>query len=80
MHRNDLENIPAFLACGVLFVAAGPSLLLANILMYAFVGARLAHTLAYATKQAHEVRATLYTIASFAVIAMAVFVLVAALK
>jgi len=79
MHRNDLENIPAFLACGLLFVAAGPSYLLANILMYSFVGARLLHTLAYATKQSHEVRATLYTIGSVAVIIMAVYVLAAAI-
>ena len=78
MHRNDLENIPAFLACGLLFVAAGPSYMLANILMYSFVGARLVHTLAYATKQSHEVRATLYTIGSVGVIIMAVYVLVAA--
>ncbi|HEY5777056.1 MAG TPA: MAPEG family protein [Xanthomonadales bacterium] len=77
MHRNDLENIPAFLACGLIFVAAGPPLMLANILMYTFVVARLAHTLAYATKQTHEVRATLYTIASMVVIIMAVYVLVA---
>ena len=27
MHRNDLENIPAFLACGLIFVAAAPALL-----------------------------------------------------
>lgn len=80
MQRNDLENIPAFLACGLLFVAVAPSYLLANILMYGFVGARLLHTLAYATKQSHEVRATLYTIGSVAVIAMAVYVLVAALR
>jgi len=77
MHRNDLENIPAFLACGVLFVAAGPSYLLANILMYGFVGARLAHTIAYATKQSHEIRATFYTIGSLAVIFMALYVIVA---
>jgi glutathione S-transferase len=77
MHRNDLENIPAFLACGLLFVVAGPSYLLANILMYGFVGARLVHTLAYATKQSHEVRATLYTIGSVVVIIMAVYVLAA---
>jgi glutathione S-transferase len=75
IHRNDLENIPAFLACGLLFVIAGPSLLLANILMYGFVGARLVHTLAYTTKQSHEVRATLYTIGSVAVIVMAVYLL-----
>jgi len=77
MHRNDLENIPAFLACGLIFVAAGPSYLLANILMYTFVGARLIHALAYASKQSHEVRATLYTIGSVVVIIMALYVLAA---
>ena len=77
MHRNDLENIPAFLACGVLFVMAEPSYLLANILMYGFVGARLAHTFAYATKQSHEVRATFYTIGSAVVVIMAVYVIAA---
>lgn len=80
MHRNDLENIPAFLAVGLLFVITEPSLLLANILMYGFVGARLIHTLAYASKQSHEVRATLYTIGSASVITMAIYVLVAALS
>jgi uncharacterized MAPEG superfamily protein len=79
MHRNDLENIPAFLACGLLFVAAGPSQLLASTLMYGFVAARLAHTVAYATKQTHEVRATLYTIGSVIVIAMALYVLAVAI-
>jgi glutathione S-transferase len=79
MHRNDLENIPAFLACGLVFVAAGPSPLLAGVLIYGFVAARLAHTIAYATAQSHEVRATLYTIGSAAVIVMALYVLAAAL-
>lgn len=79
MHRNDLENIPAFLACGLLFVAAGPSYLLANILMYAFVAARLAHTIAYATAQSHETRATFYSIGSIVVIIMALYALAVAL-
>jgi glutathione S-transferase len=79
MHRNDLENIPAFLACGLLFVAAAPTYLLTNILMYTFVGARLGHSLAYATKQSHEVRATLYTIGSAVVVIMAIYVLAAAI-
>jgi len=79
MHRNDLENIPAFLACGLIFVAAEPSILLANILMFGFVIARFAHSIAYATKQIHEVRETFYTIGSLAVIAMAIYVLVAVL-
>ncbi|MEJ2375113.1 MAG: MAPEG family protein [Pseudolabrys sp.] len=43
------------------------------------VGARLVHTVAYATKQTHEVRATLYTIGSLVVIIMALYVLAAAI-
>jgi len=77
MHRNDLENIPAFLAAGLLFVAVEPSLLLAQLLMYGFVLARLCHAVAYATKQTHEIRATFYTIGSLIVAYMAIHVLVA---
>lgn len=72
MHRNDLENIPAFWIAALLFVMADPALLLAQILLYGFVLARLAHFFAYATKQSHEVRATFYTIASVIVMYMAV--------
>ena len=79
MHRNDLENIPAFLAAGLIFVAVEPSVMMANILMYTFVGARLLHAVAYATKQTHEVRATLYTVASAVVVIMAVYALAAVL-
>lgn len=79
MHHNDLENIPAFLACGLLFVAVGPELMMAKIVMYGFVAARLLHALAYVTKQTHEVRATFYTLGSVAVIYMAVYVLMAVL-
>ena len=79
MHRNDLENIPAFLAAGLLFVAAGPALWVAQVVMYGFVLARLAHFAAYATKQTHEIRATFYTIGSMIVIYMAIHVLWSAL-
>lgn len=79
MHRNDLENIPGFLAAGLLFVAVGPALWLAQVLMYGFVLARLAHFAAYATSQNHEVRATFYTIGSLIVIYMAVHALWVAL-
>lgn len=71
MHRNDLENIPAFWAAGLVFVAIDPALWVANLLMYGFVLARAAHFVAYATKQTHEVRATFYTIGSVIVIYMA---------
>lgn len=78
IHRNDLENIPAFLAIGLLFVLIGPPLAAAQWLMFGFVAARLAHTIAYSTAQSHEVRATFYTVGSLTVIAMAVWVLLAA--
>jgi glutathione S-transferase len=77
MHRNDLENIPAFWAAGLIFVAAAPPLWLAQGLMYGFVAARAAHAVAYATARSHEVRATFYTVGSLIVMAMAVYALVA---
>ena len=80
MHRNDLENIPAFLACGLLFVFTGPDIMYANILLFGFAASRLIHTLAYASTQSHEVRATLYTIGSVIVIVMAVEILLAGLN
>lgn len=79
MHRNDLENIPAFLAAGLLFVLTDPPLLLAQGLMYGFVLARIGHAYAYATARSHEVRATFYTIGSLVVIYMAGHVLAVAL-
>ena len=80
MHHNDLENILPFLAAGLIFVAVEPSLMLANILMYTFVGARLIHSLVYVTKQSHEIRATFYTIGSIVVVVMAAYSLVAVLR
>ncbi|KEO53097.1 MAPEG family protein [Thioclava pacifica] len=71
MHRNDLENIPAFWIAGLLFVATDPGLLLAQFLLYGFVLARAAHFWAYVTQQSHETRATFYTIGSLIVIYMA---------
>ena len=75
IHRNDLENIPGFLAAGLLFVAIGPWPLFAMILMAGFVIARFAHTIAYMTEQRHEVRATFYSIGSLIVIYMTLHVL-----
>lgn len=79
MHRNDLENIPAFWIAGLLFVITEPALWLAQSLFFGFVIARAFHAIAYVTKQSHEVRATFYTIGSVIVIVMAVAVLIALL-
>jgi glutathione S-transferase len=79
IHRNDLENISAFLAIGLLFVAIAPPLAAAQWLMYGFVAARLLHTIAYSTAQRHEVRAAFYSVGSLIVIAMAIWVLLVAI-
>jgi glutathione S-transferase len=80
IHRNDLENIPAFLAIGLVFVLIGPPLAAAQWLMFGFVAARVAHTIAYSTAQSHEVRATFYSIGALIVMAMAIWVLAVAVQ
>lgn len=75
INLNDLESIPAFLVAGLLFVLAGPPLLLAQILIWTYVVARTAHFIAYITAQLHDIRATCWTFSSLSVIAMTVYVL-----
>jgi uncharacterized MAPEG superfamily protein len=73
MHRNDTENIPAFLVAGLLFALTLPPLWLAQALLYGFVASRLAHFWAYLTAKSHEVRATFFTIGSLIIIGIAVY-------
>jgi glutathione S-transferase len=75
LNLNDLESIPGFLAAGFLFVLAGPPLLLAQILIWTYVGSRAAHFVAYMTAQIHDVRAFCWTWSSLSVMAMAGYVL-----
>lgn len=70
MNLNDLESIPAFLAGGLNFVLTEPPLLLAQVLIWGYVLSRATHFVAYATAQLHDVRATFWTLSSFAVLAM----------
>jgi len=79
MHRNDLENIPGFLAAGLLFVAVDPPLWAAWIAFYGFVLARAGHAWAYGTARTHDTRAVFYSVGSLLVIAMALWVLAAVL-
>jgi uncharacterized MAPEG superfamily protein len=80
MQRNDLENIPAFLMAGLLFVWTQPGLLVAQVLLYGFVATRLAHFWAYSTAKPHEVRATFFSIGSLIVIGMAVYTFIYAIR
>lgn len=71
IHLNDLENIPFFLAAGLLFILTDPSLFLARALLYGYVATRLLHFVAYFTGQSHDLRATLWTPGSLIIVFMA---------
>ncbi|HTB86900.1 MAG TPA: MAPEG family protein [Steroidobacteraceae bacterium] len=77
---NDLENLPYFLAAGLLYVFSAPTLLLAQCLFYGYVVSRLAHFIAYITAQTHDVRAALWTPGSLILIYMSLMSLSAALR
>ena len=79
IQMNDLENLPYFLAAGLLFVLTRPPLGLTQWLLYGYVVTRLAHFAAYLTAQAHDVRAALWTAGSLILIFITGWTLVAAL-
>lgn len=79
IHMNDLENVPFFIAAGLIFVLTAPPLWLAQTLLYGYVLSRLAHFWAYATARTHDTRATFWTIGALIIMGMAVWTIVAAL-
>ena len=79
IQMNDLENLPFFLAAGLLFVFTQPSPVLAQWLFYGYVATRLAHFLAYLTAQTHDLRAALWTPGSLILIYMAAKTLIVGL-
>ena len=76
LNQNDLESIPAFLIAGLLFVLSDPPLILAQVLIWTYVGARAAHFLAYVTAQLHDIRATFWSVSSIAILGMVGFTIV----
>ena len=79
IQQNDLESLPFFLVAGLLFVLTGPPLMLARILLYGFVVARLLHFAAYLGARDHETRATFWSLSSLILIFITGWTLVAAL-
>jgi glutathione S-transferase len=79
IHQNDLENLPFFLAAGLLYVLSEPSLAEARWVLYGYVASRLLHFAAYLGARTHDTRATLWTIGSLLLVYMAGRVLVVAL-
>ena len=80
IHQNDLENVPMFLAAGFLFVLTDPPLWLAQVLLYGYVITRALHFWAYATARIHDIRATFWTLGVLIVMAMALWVLLVAVR
>ena len=79
IHQNDLENLPFFLVAGLLYVLTGPTVLMAQLLLYGYVVSRLLHFAAYLSAQTHDLRATLWTVGSLILLFMTVRTLLAAL-
>ena len=79
IQQNDLESLPFFLVAGLLFVLCGPPLILARVLLYGFVVARLLHFAAYLSARDHEIRATFWSLSSIILIIITGWALVAAL-
>jgi glutathione S-transferase len=79
IHLNVLENVPFFLAAGLLYVTTKPELIVAQWLFYGYVVSRLLHFIAYITAQIHEIRATFWTIGSLIIAYMTGATLIKAL-
>jgi uncharacterized MAPEG superfamily protein len=47
LHRNDMENIPAFFAIGLIYVLIGASAVAAQAYFITFTVARILHTVTY---------------------------------
>jgi uncharacterized MAPEG superfamily protein len=71
IHRNDLENIPAFWAIGLVYVLSGASATGAFWYCWIFTLARVAHTFAY-VRHLQPARAILYGIGALSTLGMAV--------
>ncbi len=70
---NDLENLPFFLAAGLLYVLTAPPLWLAQVLLYGYVISRLLHFVAYFTARTHDLRASLWTVGALILVFMTRF-------
>jgi uncharacterized MAPEG superfamily protein len=78
IQRNDLENIPAFFAIGLVYVLAGASPGGAAAYCWTFTAARLAHTVFY-MRRMQPWRAASYGVGVLAMLGMITQILLAVL-
>ena len=75
MHRNEGENTPIFLVAGLMLVSVSPPIILAAVMMYGYVLARIAHSYAYITERDHEVRASFFSLGALLTVGMVLYTL-----
>jgi glutathione S-transferase len=71
MQQNDTENIPLFLAAGLIYVCSKPGLVTAAALFAVYVLSRLAHFYVVITARSHELRAACWTVGALIILFMA---------
>jgi glutathione S-transferase len=71
MNQNDTENIPLFLAVGLIYVCTAPGVVTAASLFSVYVLSRLAHFYVVLSARSHELRATCWTVGSVIIYFMA---------
>jgi glutathione S-transferase len=74
IQRNDIENIPAFFAIGLVYVLTGASAFGASLYLWTFTVARLVHTVAY-VRRTQPLRAICFITGSLCVAAMSLRIL-----
>ena len=78
IQRNDLENIPAFFAIGLIYVLSGASAMAAAVYFWTFTVARVVHTVVY-MNHLQPWRALSFGVGALCVIGMCVQILIHAL-
>ncbi|KAJ8038275.1 Microsomal glutathione S-transferase 1 [Holothuria leucospilota] len=75
-HRNDMENIPAFLAVGLLYVITNPREDLVSLHFRIFTLSRIVHTIAYLLPLPQPSRFLGFLIGTLSIVSMAVQTLI----
>lgn len=78
LHRNDLENIPAFFAIGLIYVLLGASTFAAQVYFITFTVARILHTITYLA-QLQPWRTATFGVGFLCMLGIVVQILIAAL-
>ncbi|XP_078282363.1 prostaglandin E synthase-like [Rhinoraja longicauda] len=75
-HRNDMENIYAFLFLGAIYSLMEPNLFIANVHFLVFFVARVVHSVAYVFAMKAPTRSLAYTIGQIPCVSIALQILV----